>query len=212
MGCERSFPPVVCDIKAIRETPSIDQSMKRKRREHRSLDKRKSVEHVEAAARKPTAMTATAAFVRYRYAARHAATARPTERALPPLPLARCRCHRQPPVPTQRRNRFAVVGRRQARGPWPLHVASRDSESLPCTAPGASETRIGPGPRGQRTRAPGLRVSAGHSVGVVWMDGGQSAPARDPGVGRCPAPAHPDGPPRNSSHFFSHANIGSRAR
>lgn len=115
-GLRKIFSPHVCDINAIRETPSIDQSKKRKRREHRSLDKRKSVEHVEAAARKPTAMTATAAFVRYRYAARHAATARPTERALPPLPLARCRCHRQPPVPTQRRNRFALVGRHVGRG------------------------------------------------------------------------------------------------
>lgn len=78
-GLRKIFSPHVCDINAIRETPSIDQSKKRKRREHRSLDKRKSVEHVEAAAGMPTAMTATAAFVRYRYAVRHAATARPTE-------------------------------------------------------------------------------------------------------------------------------------
>lgn len=196
MGCERSFPPVVCDIKAIRETPSIDQSMKRKRREHRSLDKRKSVEHVEAAARKPTAMTATAAFVRYRYAARHAATARPTERALPPLPLARCRCHRQPPVPTQRRNRFAVVGRRQARGPWPLHVASRDSESLPCTAPGASETRIGPGPRGQRTRGPGLRCRP--ATRSVWS----KCPCTPPRRGPVPLHTRTD-PPELVTFLFS---------
>lgn len=193
-GLRKIFSPHVCDINAIRETPSIDQSKKRKRREHRSLDKRKSVEHVEAAAGMPTAMTATAAFVRYRYAVRHAATARPTERGRElslhsPLPAAAATGNPQSP-------RSVETASPSSAGTWaaapPRGVPRQRKLTLHL-----ERARLGDrsGPTRPVNAGPRPPVSAGHSVGVVKVPL-HATPAW------AGAPAHPDGPPRTRHISF----------